>query len=217
MGGGFYGILAPLCSACSCWVETCCCEVLPQSLILVQVSDFNSIPPHHICHSIISNPIAQIRSRYQDGRCVPVPKRPVRIMNISGSPCDKRTAIADAAAMNEHIDVLVGDWMSELNMPTRAYNLSTSLDTSVEYEETFLEALEFALADMARKGIRLAAKAGCVATEALYEEVLKMVKAKGLSLTVAWIEGDVVVDLVKADLKNNPEKFYRISTRKSLA
>jgi Acyclic terpene utilisation family protein AtuA len=142
------------------------------------------------------------------------PTRPVRIMNISGSPCDKRDAIAKAAAMDEHIDVLVGDWMSELNMPTRAYNIANGL--GIGYEETFLEALEPALENIAKKGIKLAANAGTVATKELYDVVLNMVKEKGLDLTVAWIEGDAVLDLVKDDLKKDPKKFVHISTGESL-
>jgi len=142
------------------------------------------------------------------------PTRPIRIINISGSPCDKRDAIARAAAMDEHVDVLVGDWMSELNMPTRAYNISQG--KGVGYEETFLEALEPALENIAKKGIKIAANAGTVATKELYEEVVSMVKAKNLELTVAWVEGDVVLDLVKDDLKERPEKFVHISTGQSL-
>jgi hypothetical protein len=135
-------------------------------------------------------------------------------MNISGSPCDKRDAIAKAAAMDEHIDVLVGDWMSELNMPTRAYNVTNGL--GIGYEETFLEALEPALENIAKKGIKLAANAGTVATKELYDIVVNMVREKGLDLTIAWIEGDVVLDLVKDDLKKDPKKFVHISTGKSL-
>jgi len=142
------------------------------------------------------------------------PRRPVRIMNISGSPCDKRDAIAKAAAMDEHVDVLVGDWMSELNMPTRAYNLS--LGVGIGYEETFVEALEPALEDLARKGIKLAANAGTVATKELYKVVVDMVKSKGLDLTVAWIEGDVVMDLVKKDVETFPDRFVHISTGQTL-
>ena len=138
------------------------------------------------------------------------PTRPVRIMNISGSPCDKRDTIAKAAAMDEHVDVLVGDWMSELNMPTRAYNVANGL--GIGYEETFLEALEPALENIVKKGIKLAANAGTVATKELYDIVVKMVKDKGLDLTIAWIEGDAVLDLVKDDLKKEPKKFVHIST-----
>ncbi|KAH6677709.1 hypothetical protein B0J14DRAFT_536427 [Halenospora varia] len=140
--------------------------------------------------------------------------RPVRIMNISGSPCDKRDAIAKAAAMDERIDVLVGDWMSELNMPTRAYNVANGI--GIGYEESFLEALEPALENIAKKRIKLACNAGTVATKDLYDVVVKMVADKKLPLTIAWIEGDAVLDQVKDDLETNPEKFIHISTGQTL-
>ncbi|KAF2400582.1 DUF1446-domain-containing protein [Trichodelitschia bisporula] len=141
--------------------------------------------------------------------------RPVRIMNISGSPCDKRTAMAAAAAMAEPVDVLVGDWMSELNMPTRAYNASQG--ASIGYEESFLEALEPALGDIARKGIKVAVNAGAVATKDLYDVVVDMVKEKGLDLVVAWVEGDALLEKVKGELQANPGKFVHISTGQNLA
>lgn len=150
------------------------------------------------------------------GSINPPTKRPIRIMNISGSPCDKRDAIARAAAMDEHVDILVGDWMSELNMPTRAYNVSTD-PSAIGYEETFLEALEPALVDIARKGIKLAANAGTVATKKLYELVVEMVKAKGLDLVVAWVEGDVLTDVVSESLKSEKGKdLVHISTGQTL-
>jgi hypothetical protein len=143
------------------------------------------------------------------------PNRPVRIMNISGSPCDHRDAIAKAAASSEPLDVLVGDWMSELNMPTQAYNIANGL--GLGYEESFLQALEPALEDIAKKGLKLAANAGTVATKALYDVVVKMVEEKKLDLVIAWVEGDVLLDQVKDDLKKSPESFVHISAGKTLA
>jgi hypothetical protein len=142
------------------------------------------------------------------------PTRPVRIMNISGSPCDKRDAIANAAAMDEKVDVLVGDWMSELNMPTRAFNASNNV--GIGYEESFLEALEPALENIAKKGLKLAANAGTVATKDLYDAVVKVVEEKGLALTIAWVEGDSVLNKINDDLKSNPSGYYHISTGQSL-
>ncbi|RDI76422.1 hypothetical protein Vi05172_g13578 [Venturia inaequalis] len=142
-------------------------------------------------------------------------KRPIRIMNISGSPCDKRDAIANAASMSEQIDVLVGDWMSELNMPTRAIDASKGI--GIGYEPSFLEALDPALEDIARKGLKLACNAGCVATRDLYEEVVKMVEGKGLDLVVAWVEGDVVLDQIGEGLRANPTGYRHVSTGQSLA
>ncbi|TID15724.1 DUF1446-domain-containing protein [Venturia nashicola] len=48
----------------------------------------------------------------------------------------------------------------------------------IGYEPSFLEALEPALEDIAKKGLKLACNAGCVATKDLYEEVVKMVEEK---------------------------------------
>jgi hypothetical protein len=76
-------------------------------------------------------------------------------MNISGSPADRRDVLALYAASDEPVDVFVGDWMSELNMPSRAYSVANGL--GVGYEETFLEALEPALEHLARRRIKLAA------------------------------------------------------------
>ena len=91
--------------------------------------------------------------------------------------------MAKAAATDERVDVMVGDWISELNVPTRAYNVAKGL--GIGYEPTFLGALEPALENIAKKGIKVAANAGCVATKELYELVVKMVEEKGLRLTVA--------------------------------
>ncbi|KAK9417016.1 putative Transcription factor domain-containing protein [Seiridium unicorne] len=130
-------------------------------------------------------------------------------MNISGSPADRRDVLGLYAASNEPVDVFVGDWMSELNMPSRAYSVANGL--GVGYEETFLEALEPALEDLARRRIKLAANGGTVATKDLFDVVVKLVEKKGLNLNVAWVEGDLVMDQVNA-LRKEDTKFKHIST-----
>jgi hypothetical protein len=47
--------------------------------------------------------------------------------------------MAKAAAMDEQVDVMVGDWMSELNMPTRAHSVAKGL--GIGYEPTFQKLL----------------------------------------------------------------------------
>lgn len=135
-------------------------------------------------------------------------ERPVRIMNISGSPVDNRTILSRVSASDEPVDVFTGDWMSELNMPSRAADYTQGTD--VGYEPTFLEALEPALETIALKGQRLAANAGVVATQDLFDKVVEMVAAKNLALTVAWVEGDAVLDIVR-NLRSNGTKFAHIS------
>lgn len=107
--------------------------------------------------------------------------------------------MSKAAASDEPIDVMVGDWMSELNMPARAYAIAMQGDKAIGYEPSFLEAIEPALPTLAAKKIKLAANAGTVATKDLFDKVVEMISALGLAdkLTVAWVEGDVVTSTIK--------------------
>ncbi|KAI0473058.1 hypothetical protein GGR56DRAFT_596260 [Xylariaceae sp. FL0804] len=139
--------------------------------------------------------------------------RPVRIMNISGSPADRRDALVRNAASDEPIDVFVGDWMSELNMPARAYSIASG--GKIGYEETFVESLEPALEMLARRKIKFAANGGTVATKDLFDVVVDMVAKKGLDLSVAWVEGDLVMDQVRA-LQKDGTRFKHISTGEML-
>lgn len=131
-------------------------------------------------------------------------QRAVRIMNISGSPVDRREALSVGTLSDEPIDVFVGDWMSELNMPAKAYAV-TQDPSAIGYEVSFIEALEPAIDSLAKKKQKLIANAGTVATKQLFDRVTEMVTARGLDLSVAWVEGDLVMDNVKAAIKNNDE------------
>lgn len=106
--------------------------------------------------------------------------------------------MSKAAKSNEEIDFLVGDWMSELNMPARAFSVATEGAKAIGYEPSFLEALEPSLEALAEKRIKVAANAGCVDTRGLFDKVVEMIAKQGLSdkLKVAWVEGDVVTSTV---------------------
>ncbi|KAI1340156.1 DUF1446-domain-containing protein [Xylariaceae sp. FL0016] len=134
-------------------------------------------------------------------------------MNISGSPADRRDALWRNAASDEPIDVFVGDWMSELNMPARAYSVVNG--GKIGYEETFVESIEPALEDLARKKMKFAANGGTVATKDLFDVVVDMIAKKGLDLSVAWVEGDIVMDQVRT-LRKDGMKFKHISTGENL-
>jgi hypothetical protein len=130
--------------------------------------------------------------------------RPVRIMNISGSPVDRREALSMATASNEPIDVFVGDWMSELNMPAKAYAVSQD-PSAIGYEVSFIEALEPAIDSLARKKQKLIANAGTVATKQLFDRVVSMVSTRNLDITVAWVEGDIVMKDVQKAIDSGDE------------
>ncbi|KAI7480961.1 DUF1446-domain-containing protein [Hortaea werneckii] len=145
-------------------------------------------------------------------------KRPIRIAGCSGAATDRRHAMAMLAANcpNDPIDVIMGDWMSEGNMTSRAA-LKTGEGGEAAYEPTFVESLEPALPDIAKYGIKLAANAGASDTALLHRVVTDMVKAKGLQLKVAWISGDEVLPAIEKAQREGVSEFVNICTGEKLA
>ncbi|RMY82632.1 hypothetical protein D0862_11947 [Hortaea werneckii] len=145
-------------------------------------------------------------------------KRPIRIAGCSGAATDRRHAMAMLAANcpNDPIDVIVGDWMSEANMTSRAA-LKTGEGGEAAYEPTFVESLEPALPDLAKYGIKLAVNAGASDTALLHKVVTDMVKAQGLQLNVAWISGDEVLPAIEKAQREGKSEFVNICTGEKLA
>ena len=83
--------------------------------------------------------------------------------------------------------------------------ISRSLAGETAYEPTFLEALAPALSDIARYGIKVAVNAGGSDVRGLAEAVRKICSkapiGEGRELKVAWIDGDDVLEVVKARLR----------------
>jgi hypothetical protein len=142
------------------------------------------------------------------------PQRPIRIAGCSGAVTDRRAAMAQLAHNhpNDPVDVIIGDWMSEYNMTTRAANKSSSTAGAgggeAQYEPTFLEALEPAIEDIAKHGIKVAVNAGASDTKLLHHVVTELVREKGLGLKVAYISGDEVLPAIK----RSRDKFENICT-----
>jgi hypothetical protein len=140
-------------------------------------------------------------------------QRPIRIAGCSGAVTDRRAAMAQLARNhpNDPVDVIIGDWMSEYNMTTRAANKSSSTTTTggeAQYEPTFLEALEPAIEDIAKHGIKVAVNAGASDTKLLHQVVTELVREKGLGLKVAYISGDEVLPAIK----RSRDEFVNICT-----
>lgn len=96
--------------------------------------------------------------------------------------------------------MIIADFMSEANMvigaarkvdqlqapSTRDAATQESMAAAMPgYEPSFLLALEPALEDLARHGIKLAVNAGNSDTEGLYKVVMQIIQAKGLKLKVS--------------------------------
>jgi len=151
-------------------------------------------------------------------------KRAIRVAGASGSTSDRRHAILSLARNHptDPIDLIIGDWMSEANMTARAWSKTSALAGSakagdVAYEPTFLEALVPALPYLSKYGIKVAVNAGASDTKGLCEVVRKLVKEKGLKMSVAWVEGDEVLDAVKKNIKDGGSKFENICTGEDLS
>ncbi|KAF2731149.1 DUF1446-domain-containing protein, partial [Polyplosphaeria fusca] len=152
--------------------------------------------------------------------------RPVRVAGASGGFSDRVRAIA-SLAKNEEVDVIVGDWLSELTMTMhgtgKIRNMeqmmkARTLEEKVDYAmfaENFLDCFLPAVPDLAQKGIKLAVNAGASDTEILAQLVQKKVKEMGYDLKIAWIEGDDVTGAVKG-MMNKGEGFQSLMHGKSV-
>ncbi|KAJ5297333.1 hypothetical protein N7508_007582 [Penicillium antarcticum] len=144
--------------------------------------------------------------------------RSIRVAGASGSTSDRRKAIADFARHHptDPIDVIIADFMSEYNMATAAGRRVDQTSSQPAYDLSFLEAVEPALEDLAKHGIKLAVNAGVTDTKGLYEVVVRMVQAKKLDLKVAWVSGDEVLTSLQKGLTSGSE-FRNIYTGERLA
>src|ERR1700753_4072862 len=131
----------------------------------------------------------------------PSARRPVRVAGASGGFSDRVRAIA-SLAKNEEVDVIVGDWLSEMTMTIhgtgKIRNLEANAGKQLSFEEeaanamyaeNFMDCFEPAIDHLAKRGVKLAVNAGASDTEVLARLVKKKCEERGHNLKVAWIEG----------------------------
>ena len=127
----------------------------------------------------------------------------------SGGFSDRVRAIADLAK-NDDVDIIVGDWLSEMTMTLHGTGKvkkqqelagkHLSFEEEVQnamFAENFLDCFDPAIEHIARRGIKLAVNAGASDTEVLAKLVKKRVEERGYNLKVAWVEGDEVTGAVR--------------------
>ncbi|KAL5357749.1 hypothetical protein BJX96DRAFT_172820 [Aspergillus floccosus] len=154
-------------------------------------------------------------------------KRPVRVAGASGGFSDRVRAIA-SLAKNEDVDVIVGDWLSEMTMTIhgtgKVRNQEANSGKTLSWEEqvqsamfaeNFLDCFFPAVDDLARRKIKLAVNAGASDTEVLAKLVKQKIQEAGHDIKVAWIEGDEVTGSVKAMLQEG-EAFRSLMHNKSV-
>jgi hypothetical protein len=150
-------------------------------------------------------------------------KRPVRIAGASGGFSDRQRAISSLAKLD--IDFIVGDWLSECTMTLHGAQKTDNERLRAEgklmeepvglFDPTFIENLSPALPEIARKGIKVAVNAGACDTQLLAAQVETEVKKQGLSLKVAYVEGDEVTEAVNRLIKQG-EQFPSLTTGEDL-
>ncbi|KAJ5638227.1 hypothetical protein N7490_008106 [Penicillium lividum] len=146
--------------------------------------------------------------------------RPIRIAGASGSASDRRHAIAEFARHypTDPVDVIIADFMSEFNMATFAgRRMDQDVNAMPAYDLSFLEALEPALGDIAKYGIKVAVNAGVCDTKSLFDVVSRVVQSKGLDLKVAYVTGDEVLPAIQTALSGGQSDFRNIYTDERLA
>lgn len=154
-------------------------------------------------------------------------RRPVKVAGASGGFSDRVRAISSLAA-NEDVDVIVGDWLSEMTMTIHGtgkiakqaelQGKELSFEEQVQhamFAENFMDCFEPAIDDLARRKIKLAVNAGASDAEILAKLVVKKVQEKGHNLKVAWIEGDDATGAVKAMMQKG-EGFRSLMHNKSV-
>lgn len=126
---------------------------------------------------------------------------------------DRKRAIHDLAK-NEDLDFIVGDWMSEASMTLRGadkYGKNEASLVAKGYEPYFLEQLEPALPFLAKKGIKLCVNAGGSDVQGLASAVQALIKVHGLGLSVGYVDGDDVTDIVFDLIKNGRAIAIRLT------
>lgn len=121
-------------------------------------------------------------------------KRPIRIAGASGGVFDRIRAIEDFAK-DPDIDIVFGDWMSEISMTMRGTQKLEAQKLGVEssaYENSFILALQPGLKNIACNKQKVAVNAGACDTAAMARAVQELCQKEGTNLKVSYVLGDDV-------------------------
>jgi hypothetical protein len=134
-------------------------------------------------------------------------KRAIRIGGASGGVFDRLRSIQDFAK-DPTIDVIFGDWISEISMTFRGNQKieRTEDEEALSFELSFISALEPAIKDVAKNKQKIAVNAGSCDAAAMAKRVQALCKEHGTDLKVSWVVGDDVTVQFKKLLAQG-EKF----------
>lgn len=116
---------------------------------------------------------------------------------------DRKRGFHDLAK-NEDVDFIVGDWMSEGSMTLRGvdrYGKNEASRVGKGWEPYFLTQIEPSFQYLAQKGIRVCINAGGSDAEGLAIALRELIKKRGHSFKVGYVDGDEVTDIVSDLIK----------------
>jgi hypothetical protein len=115
----------------------------------------------------------------------------LRVGNCSGFYGDRFGAMRELLEGGE-LDVLTGDYLAELTMLILGRDRME--DPTLGYARTFARQLEDCLGLAAERGVRIVSNAGGLNPGGLAERVREIAVAQGVSVRVAYVEGDDLLD-----------------------
>ena len=120
-----------------------------------------------------------------------VSESPIRIGNFSGYLGDRRSAIDEVMA-GDPVDVLTGDYLAELTLAALATGYRANPEGG--YVGYFVQQLEPHLSAIAERGMKVVTNAGGFSPAALADAIRSKVSEQGLTLRVAHVTGDSILD-----------------------
>ena len=118
----------------------------------------------------------------------------LRVGNCSGFYGDRLSAMREMLEGGD-LDVLTGDYLAELTMLILGRDQMKDPDTG--YARTFLKQVADNLALAADRGVKIVANAGGLNPAGLAARLQEVVREQGLSTTVAYVDGDNLIDRVE--------------------
>ena len=137
----------------------------------------------------------------------------LRIANCSGFYGDRAAALREVVTGGP-VDVVTGDYLAELTMLI-LYRARLK-DPTRGYATTFLRQLEGMLGEVADRGIKVVVNAGGLAPAACADAVRALADRLGVSLAVAHVEGDDLLDRVGTVAFDNLDTGEALGTRTPL-
>ncbi|KAL3462122.1 hypothetical protein BJX64DRAFT_259676 [Aspergillus heterothallicus] len=123
-------------------------------------------------------------------------KPPLRIGNVSGATGDHPHAM-HRMAHTGNVDIIVGDWLSEMNIAWNA--IAKASDPEAGFEQGFLAQLSTCLERIVEGGIKVVTNAGALNTPVLARKVEELCRERGLAgkVVVAAVLGDDISAVVR--------------------